>query len=120
MVVSGLLVMIGFYAVSVAVADEPTRIFICHVTPSGNIELLEVPPQAAAGHFDAAGNPLHAGDHYAINGQCNGPVSTPTPTPGDDPDPTPEPISVLLFGAGVAGVGYVVRKVRGKGQETGE
>lgn len=82
--------------------------------------LIEVPPNAMNGHFDAQGNPLHEGDYISDVASCGaGPSPTPTPTP-DDPDPIPEPITMLLFGAGVAGVGYTVRKLRRKGDETQE
>jgi len=56
------------------------------------------------GHF---GNPdgNHALDHPPVNGTCRlgGDV-------GGDPAATPEPITMLLFGAGLAGVGYAARR----------
>ncbi len=64
------------------------KITWCHVEPNGNSETLHLPLAALtqAGHVDANGNPLHAGDHA---GECISP--TLTPTPGDiSPTKTPE------------------------------
>lgn len=118
---SALLVMIGIYTATSVPAQSGDRIFICHHNGNGTYQLITVPPNATNGHFDAQGNPLHQGDYISPVESC-GTATTPTPTvtPGDDPDPVPEPMSVLLFGAGVAGVGYVVRKLRGKGKDEAE
>jgi uncharacterized repeat protein (TIGR01451 family) len=46
------------------------KIVWCHVEPNGNSQTLHLPPSAlrSAGHMDASGNPLHAGDHI---GSCS-------------------------------------------------
>lgn len=42
-------------------------------------------------------------------------TATPTPTtPPVTPEPTPEPMTLLLFGTGLAGVGFAARKKFGK------
>lgn len=58
-----------------AVAKE--KIDWCHCEPNGNCQTLHLPPEALgnAGHMDANGNPLHAGD-YA--GECVDPTAEPT------------------------------------------
>jgi hypothetical protein len=63
-----------------AVAVE--KITWCHTEPNGNQQTLELPQQALeqAGHVDANGNPLHAGDHA---GTC---IEV---TPTDELSPTP-------------------------------
>ncbi|HKP70293.1 MAG TPA: PEP-CTERM sorting domain-containing protein [Pyrinomonadaceae bacterium] len=128
---AALLVVLGFYTAGVLAqgfgqrgtqrgmqrgAQRGERIVICHHTGSGNYQTLVVPSVALSGHFDAQGNPLHQGDYISTDGTCGtvGPTPTPSGSPGGDPDPVPEPITVLLFGAGIAGVGYVARKARGK------
>lgn len=49
-------------------ATQVEKITWCHTEPSGNSQTLELPPQALqnAGHMDANGNPLHAGDHAGV------------------------------------------------------
>ena len=49
--------------------EEERKIDWCHCEPNGNCQSLNLPPSALqnAGHMDANGNPLHAGDHA---GQC--------------------------------------------------
>ena len=111
LVIFGLTATVGF--------AQPERIYICHWHQSG-YELIEVPPQAMNGHFDAAGNPIHEHDYISNVPSCTAATPSPTPPGGDDPDPTPEPVTMLLFGAGVAGVGYAVRKLRRKGDGTQE
>jgi hypothetical protein len=117
--IAGLLVVLGFSAnVSLGQGD---RIYICHFNHSEGYVLIEVPPQAMSGHFDASGNPLHYGDYISQTPSCGNATPSPTGTPGGgDPDPVPEPMTMLLFGAGVAGVGYAVRKLRRKGDEPGD
>lgn len=45
-------------------------------------------------------------------------TATPTPTtPPVTPEPTPEPMTLLLFGTGLAGVGFAARKKFGKGKD---
>jgi hypothetical protein len=45
-------------------------------------------------------------------------TATPTPTtPPITPEPTPEPMTLLLFGTGLAGVGFAARKKFGKKEE---
>ena len=120
---ASLLVIFGLTATVGSAQAE--RIYICHLNQGSGYIIIEVPPQATSGHFDADGNPIHQGDHLTtVNDVAScGVTTSPTPTPspgGDDPDPTPEPVTMLLFGAGVAGVGYAVRKLRRKGDGTQE
>ncbi len=46
-------------------ATAVEKITWCHTEPNGNYQTLELPQQALeqAGHMDAQGNVLHAGDH---------------------------------------------------------
>lgn len=68
------------------------KITWCHCEPNGNCQTLELPQQALenAGHVNAQGNPLHAGDHA---GACVQPSTTPTPT--DSVTPTASPSATL-------------------------
>lgn len=60
-------------------ATEERKIPWCHFEPNGNYQTLHLPAAAlqSAGHMDANGNPLHAGDHP---GECVDPTSTSTAT----------------------------------------
>jgi len=71
---------------TVAGATAVPKITWCHVEPNGNQQTLELPQAALenAGHMDANGNPLHAGDHA---GACVEPTATPTPTITVSPTP---------------------------------
>lgn len=77
-----------FLLVGIAFAERVDKVIWCHVEPNGNQQTLELPQQALeqAGHVDAQGNPLHAGDHP---GPCVTP--SPSPSPSVSPSPTPSP-----------------------------
>lgn len=80
----------------VAMAKQDDKVYWCHCEPNSNCQTLHLPLQALknAGHMNAQGNPLHAGDHA---GACVEPTveptNTPEPTPTDvvEPSVTPEP-----------------------------
>ena len=91
--------------IGTANATQEDKIYWCHVEPNGNQETLHLPIQALAGHVDAQGNILHAGDHP---GECVEPTQgvtptvsptpvdcddcvTPTVTPTVEPTATPSP-----------------------------
>lgn len=77
---------------------EEAKVYWCHYEPNGNHQTLHLPMSALtnAGHVNANGNPLHAGDHA---GECVDPTATatsqstysPTATPTQAPVPTDEP-----------------------------
>ncbi len=90
------LVLVSSFAVQVSAKDDKDKdkedkIVWCHTEPNGNQQTLELPQQALenAGHVNASGNPLHAGDHA---GPCILVDGTPTPTVTVTvtPSPTPE------------------------------
>ncbi len=83
-------------------AKQEDKIYWCHTEPNGNHQTLHLPQQALenAGHVNAQGNPLHAGDHA---GEClevspspspSLPPASPEPTPEVSPEPSVEPRSV--------------------------
>jgi hypothetical protein len=77
-------IILGLFLITAAYA-KVDKITWCHTEPNGNSQTLELPQQALeqAGHMNAQGSPLHAGDHI---GAC----VEPTPTPCDR-EVTPEP-----------------------------
>lgn len=80
-----------------------TNVTICHATMSAtNPYVIET---VAAASLTAH---LAGGDVYPLNGACPGSIG------GGSPAATPEPITMLLFGAGLAGVGYAVRRRKQK------
>jgi hypothetical protein len=95
-IVLGILILgiLYFVFISGAFAKQEDKVYWCHCEPNGNCQTLHLPMQALeqAGHVDANGNPLHAGD-YA--GECEEPSVTPTVTPSVTPGvtvtPTKEP-----------------------------
>ena len=91
---------------AVAAAEEEKKTAICHREGDGTYHLNTVSSSAVDAH-------LAHGDAYPEDGAClNG-------TTGGDVEPgaTPEPITMLLFGAGLAGVGYLTRRRLSTGSE---
>lgn len=88
--ISAVTVSLIFVTVAGAGVD---KILWCHTVPNGNSQTLNLPLQALeqAGHVNAEGNPLHAGDHP---GECEEPTPTievPTVSPTVSPSPTISP-----------------------------
>lgn len=85
----GLLPYIFHYTFVVRATPEP-KVYWCHCEPNGNCQTLHISTNALiqAGHEDANGNPLHAGDHA---GACTEASPTPTVTPTNTNTPTPTP-----------------------------
>lgn len=86
--VVGIIAVVIFFMLFTKVwATQPPKVFWCHTEPNGNQQTLELPLAALenAGHVDANGNPLHAGDHA---GACIEPTPTiqPTATPTQEPE----------------------------------
>jgi hypothetical protein len=103
--------------VNKTLAGPPDAVAICHATSAadGHYNYLELPPEPLSAHFDEHGTPKagHEKDFFPVDGDCD--KSNDPGGSGDDPGGpggTPEPITILLFGAGVAGVGYASRKLR--------
>lgn len=61
-------------------ATQEDKVDWCHCEPNGNCQSLSLPLQALqnAGHVNASGNPLHAGDYPGL---CHEDTPTPTQTP---------------------------------------
>ena len=95
------IIFLFIFVIELAVAAIVSAVAVpkvtwCHCEPNGNCQELELPQQALeqAGHSDANGNPLHAGDHAGVCEEVT-PSLTPTPTiffPCEDKcEPTVEP-----------------------------
>ena len=80
-------------------ADNPA---ICHHPASAPADHSEdIFLAYPGGGHQPNGNGTHVNDHYPLSdGTCG----------GGTVDPTPEPVTMLLFGAGIAGVGYAARR----------
>ena len=75
---------------------------ICHHPPGQTDHDQDTLLTTGQGHFGQPGA-AHAQDHPPVNGSCQLPGGT---------TEVPEPITVILFGAGLAGVGYAARRRR--------
>jgi hypothetical protein len=107
-----LLMVGGSVSKTLADAGGVDKTAICHANSSGSYSFLELPPEPLSAHFDEFGSPNagHEKGFFSVDGDCDK-----SNDPGGDPNPqstTPEPVTILLFGAGVAGVGYASRKLR--------
>lgn len=80
---------------------------VCHLEGNGSFHLITVDNEAV---FNAH---LAHGDVLPENGACPG-----TTGGGGDGEPgaVPEPLTILLFGTGLAGVGYATRRWRKNGK----
>ena len=96
LVLSGFITVLVF--VQIAHATAVPKVTWCHTEPSGNQQTLELPQQALeqAGHVDANGNPLHAGDHA---GACIEPSPTTEPTVSPTIEVTPTVVVSPTAGA---------------------
>jgi hypothetical protein len=107
-----LLMVGGSVNKTLADAGGVVKVAVCHANSSGSYSFLELPPEPLSAHFDEFGSPNagHEKDFFPVDGDCDK-----SNDPGGNPDPqsiTPEPLTILLFGAGVAGVGFASRKLR--------
>jgi len=85
---------------AVVADEEEKKTAICHREGDGSYHLNTVSSNAVDAH-------LAHGDTYPEDGAC----LSGTAGGGDvEPGATPEPITLLLFGAGLAGVGYLTRR----------
>jgi len=84
---------------SVSPSYGADKVVICHATSSASNPFVinEVAASAVPAH-------IRHGDVYPTAGVCPGGLE------GGPTAATPEPITMLLFGAGLAGVGYVARR----------
>ena len=93
---------------------------LCHATGSGHFNFLNLPPEPLDNHIDGNGSFLagHEEDFFPVDNDCD---KSNDPGGGGDPDPgaIPEPVTILLFGAGVAGVGYASRRFRRRSSKAG-
>jgi len=96
--------MLVFTATYSIFADPKEKIVICHANSSGGFTRIEVSPMAQGGHFEENGTTAagHEDDIFlgVGGGEC----------PTGDTTAVPEPITMLLFGAGLAGVGFVAKR----------
>jgi hypothetical protein len=82
-------------------SDEGKKVAICHRESNGEYHLNTVSENALPAHL--AHGDMHPDGEACESGEKGGTA---------EPGATPEPISMLLFGAGVAGVGYIARRRR--------
>ena len=85
--------------------NNDKKVAICHREGEGVFHLNTISSNAVPAH-------LAHGDMYPEAGACLGGGTDPTDNPGGEPGATPEPVTILLFGAGLAGVGYAARRWR--------
>lgn len=90
--------------------DNEKKVAICHRTNGNPPFVLDVVAEASV--------PAHLahGDTLDLT-QCDDGTGG-----GGDPDPgaVPEPLTILLFGAGLTGVGYATRRLRKRGVSENE
>ena len=85
---------------STTASEEENMTAICHREGDGSYHLNTVSSNAVDAH-------LAHGDTYPEDGAC---LSGTTGGGNVEPGATPEPITMLLFGAGLAGIGYFTRR----------
>jgi hypothetical protein len=88
---------------------------LCHANTDGSYSFLQLPDPALDAHYDRDLNVFKNGhdlDFFADSREeCDSGTGG-----GGDPGAVPEPLTILLFGAGVAGVGYATRRLRRKSE----
>ncbi len=95
----------GLLVLSAAVTIQAQRITICHNNGNGTFVEITINANAVSPAHDQRENGHPFADIIpAPAGGCPG------GDVGGGPAATPEPITMLLFGAGLAGVGYAARR----------
>jgi hypothetical protein len=108
-------VLVTLFGLGAQTFADGSRTAMCHATRSATnpFNFLTLPGEPLSAHFDEFGSPLagHETDFFPVDNDCD---TSNDPDGGDPPGPgaVPEPVTILLFGAGVAGVGYASRRVR--------
>lgn len=102
-------ILIGLSAVSIVTAQLSVNT-ICHREGNGTYTTI---------HPSSEGEINGHRNHPPLNGinDIFDPPGGVCPEGGVTPTATPEPISMLLFGAGLAGVGYYARRRKQRGEE---
>lgn len=103
---SALVIAVAMVGTAVSQNQQP----ICHATGSASNPYTLIAPSDGSyqAHFNNHFGP-NGGDFFSSDGTCPGGGTTPTAVP--------EPITMLLFGAGLAGVGYAKRRMGSKNAE---
>lgn len=113
--------VLALLMVAVNINAQPEGRALCHATSSAAnpYNYLVLPPSGLSHHLDDNGSPLagHEEDFFPEDNDCD---RSNDPGGNEEPPPStvPEPITMLLFGTGLAGVGYVSRRyLRKRGEE---
>ncbi|MFL6468324.1 MAG: PEP-CTERM sorting domain-containing protein [Pyrinomonadaceae bacterium] len=104
--------------------DTKGRTALCHATSSATnpYNYLVLPDEPLSAHFDEHGTPRagHEQDFFPVDNDCDRSNDNGGNDPGGTPTSVPEPITMLLFGTGLAGIGYASRRYFRKSDENND
>ena len=114
-----MLVVLAFVATSFG---QPTKVGLCHANADGKFSFISIPPTALDAHYDRDLQKFLNGHDLDFFADSQEECDQGTGGGGEEPPgAVPEPLTILLFGAGVAGVGYATRRLRRKSdKDSGE
>lgn len=93
---------------------QAPKVGLCHANAPNDYSFVFISENALDAHYDRDLMQFKNGHDLDFFADTAEECTRTTPGGEEPPGAVPEPLTILLFGAGVAGVGYATRRLRRK------